>query len=60
MRQASAVSRADVVRPAARPWTDGDEIEAPNGRRYRIRNVSATGSPAADAMVICELERVFS
>lgn len=37
----------------------GDRIEAPNGKFYTVLNVSASGSPAADAMVICELERFF-
>ena len=35
-----------------------DRIIAPNGRTYQILNVSPSGSPAADAMVICELEWV--
>lgn len=37
----------------------GDRIQPGNGRSYIVLNVEPTGSPAADAAVICELERVF-
>lgn len=37
----------------------GDRIQPGNGRSYAVLNVEPTGSPAADAAVICELERVF-
>lgn len=33
----------------------GDRIEPRNGKRYRIQNVWPSGSPAADAAVLCEL-----
>jgi hypothetical protein len=38
----------------------GDRIVPENGKTYTILNVQPTGSPAADAAVICELERIIS
>ncbi|HBD92145.1 MAG: hypothetical protein A2092_16165 [Rhodobacteraceae bacterium GWE1_64_9] len=37
----------------------GDRIHPGNGRSYAVLNFEPTGSPATDAAVICELERVF-
>lgn len=37
----------------------GDQIEPGNGKIYVIQNVSLSGSPAGDALIICELERVY-
>ena len=36
----------------------GDRIVASNGKTYLIKNLWPSGSPAADAAVICELELV--
>lgn len=36
----------------------GDMVEPGNGRAYRVKNVWPSGSPAADAAVICELSLV--
>lgn len=38
----------------------GDVIDPGNGKIYSIRNVQPTGSPATDAAVICELERIVT
>ena len=34
----------------------GDKILAPNTKTYLVKNLWPSGSPAADAAVICELE----
>ncbi|MBL8560896.1 MAG: hypothetical protein JNN06_01330 [Gemmobacter sp.] len=47
--------RKDLVPEVAR----GDRIAPGNGKTYAIHNVTPSGSAAADANVICELERVF-
>jgi hypothetical protein len=36
----------------------GDRILPGDGKTYAILNIHPTGSPAADAAVICELERI--
>lgn len=36
-----------------------DRIAPGNGRIYRVLNHDPSGSPAADAMLICELERIL-
>lgn len=36
----------------------GDQIEPGDGRTYEVLNVQRTGSPAADAMLVCELYEV--
>lgn len=38
----------------------GDRIEPGNGKTYAVFNVVPSGSPASDANVICELERIFA
>lgn len=38
----------------------GDKITAPNAKIYLIKTIWPSGSPAADAAVICELELVTS
>lgn len=45
----------DLVPQIAR----GDRIEPGNGRTYKILNYDLSASPADDAFLICELERVF-
>lgn len=47
--------RNDLVPEIAR----GDRIAPGNGKLYAIHNVTPSGSTAADANLICELERVF-
>lgn len=37
----------------------GDRIEPGNGKSYAILNHEPSGSPAQDAFLICELERIF-
>ncbi|MFC3180458.1 head-tail joining protein [Cypionkella sinensis] len=36
----------------------GDKISPANGKAYAVKNIWPSGSPAADAAVICELELV--
>lgn len=38
----------------------GDKILPANGKTYSIKNLWPSGSPAADAAVICEMELVTS
>ena len=45
-----------VQRPLADEIERGDLIIAPNGKTYRVLNRHPGGSPAADALVIIELE----
>lgn len=37
-------------------WSEGDEIEAPNGKRYRLRHMMPSASPATDAHLMFVLE----
>jgi hypothetical protein len=37
----------------------GDRIEPGNGKIYAVLNHDPSGSPAEDAFLICELERIF-
>ncbi|MBO9488624.1 hypothetical protein J7376_19115 [Paracoccus sp. R12_1] len=37
----------------------GDRIQPGNGRTYAVLNHDPSGSPADDAFLICELERIF-
>ena len=37
----------------------GDRIQPPDGLTYEVVNVQPSGSPAGDAFLICELERIF-
>lgn len=46
--------RQDLVPEIAR----GDRIEPGDGKVYEIMNVQHSGSPAADAFVVCELYEV--
>lgn len=46
------VSRGQITPP---PRT-GDRVETPDGRSWRIRSEHASGSPAADAFLLYELE----
>lgn len=36
----------------------GDQIIAPNGQKFEVKNVWPSGSPAVDATVVCELKKV--
>lgn len=44
--------RADLIGD----WGEGDEILAPDGRRYRLRHMLPSASPAADANLLFILE----
>lgn len=34
----------------------GDQIQLPDGRRFKVQVVHSNGSPSPDAFVICELQ----
>ncbi|MER5172663.1 head-tail joining protein [Thioclava kandeliae] len=44
--------RRDLVPELA----SGDLVAPGNGKTYRVVNYMSTGSPAADAMILCQLE----
>lgn len=47
--------RRDLVPEIAR----GDRIEPGNGKTYTVITDRPNGSPASDATLMCELERIF-
>lgn len=48
-----------VPKSAVPDLAAGDQISPGNGRTYEICNFAPSGSPASDAMMICELREVW-